>query len=162
VTWRQLLAGVPVGVLLGIAVKAIFDAFSERRRRNHDQRMRLLDDGLKHGIGFLSAADRLRLSAQRVDNAWRFVDGAKGQDAVVGEKARERLDSDQRRAAEDLVVAQDEYNALRLLIPSAENAAREYLHLCGEATAHDVGQLKREEARKRVEDAIRGVLGGLR
>jgi hypothetical protein len=166
VTWSDLLAGLPIGVLVGITVKAVLDAFSERRRRRHDQEMRHLDAGIEHGVAFLSAADRLRRTAQDRSRAWYAWDTAKHGAAAFGAseslpQAEARFVAADQAFADDMTAAQNAYNAVRLLIPSASDAAGEYLDLCATAGKfkHE-NEVKRDAARKRVEEIIRSKVGG--
>lgn len=75
---EQWLAGVPLGALLGFALKAAYDWLRDSRQRKHDRHLRLLDTALAAAVDFLAAADRVARSAQGVSTAWITLDNVKG------------------------------------------------------------------------------------
>jgi hypothetical protein len=127
--------------------------------------MRHLDAGIEHGVAFLSAADRLRRTAQDRSRAWFIWDTAKHGAAAFGAseslpQAEEKFVAADQVFTDDMTAAQNAYNAVRLLMPSASDAAGDYLYLCAEAAAFkDENQVKRDAARKRVEEIIRSNVG---
>jgi hypothetical protein len=160
VEWGRVIAQLSPGVLTGIAIKAVFDAATERRRRRHDRQMRVFDAQLWTAAAFLSAADRVRRTTQSVDTTWRTVDGAKTGDQAAYDEARGRIAAAQGRVAEATADAEAAYNELRLLIPDAAQPARSYLDLCSQAEAHpDASRPEREAAREQVENAVRSAMG---
>src|SRR5512141_1341590 len=56
----------------------LVDTWSERRRRQHDRQMRLMDTATESTVTFLSAAERTTRACQQLDSATTSLQNVKG------------------------------------------------------------------------------------
>lgn len=141
-----------VGALIGVVGKGYFDFRTGRSNR-------LLDEKLKHAVKFFEKADKLRRSSQSRLVATMSLDNARHGDEKTFEYYRTQVEERTKESVEVFAEAEDAYNALRLLLPTAAEAARRYLDLCNAADPYpDDDKASRESARSIAEQAIRSAL----
>jgi hypothetical protein len=133
---------------------------ADEQRRQHEQRMRLVDSGLKAAVDFLAAADSTTRARQGLDTASISIQQAKSSaDEATYQHILAALKEAQEKASAAIADAESAYAAIRMLIPAAADPARRYLDLCIKADAHpDETKVDRQRAQRATEEAIRHTL----
>ena len=153
------------GALVGVLGKALTDRWSDRRRRESDRQLRIMDAALKAAADLLTAADRLKREHENLDGARRDYELVKGRGVVEGAEDIEEIHHVLASAASDRAAdahddAQGALAVVRLLLPTVADTAQEYVDLCGRANLYpDSEATRREEVRQHLLGQIHRVLG---
>lgn len=129
---------------------------AEGQRREHERHMRLLDSALMAGVEFLVRADETTRAQQALQMATSSLQGAKSQgNEEFYKQTLASYTEIRQKAIAAWTRSETAYAAVRMLIPSASDQARQYLDLCEKADFPDARKDDREQLRKNVEEILR-------
>lgn len=135
---------------------------ADNKRRQHERHMRLLESGLRAAVDFFAAAGRTTRARQALDTANISLANAKSSsDQQTYEHFRVMYEEAKEQSIAAVADAENDYAAIRMLIPSVADQAHRYLDFCVQAVAHpDTTMVDRQRARQMVEETFRRAFGG--